>query len=338
MIEAFASDTRLSVRDLRVEFASNAGHVAVVDGVSFDLARAEVLAIVGESGCGKTMTALAILGLLPQPNGRIGGGEILFGGEDLVAMGEPGLCSIRGRRIAMVFQEPMSSLNPVRTVASQIAEPLRVHLGMSRKQARGRALELLDRVGIASPAARMDAYPHEFSGGQRQRIMIAIAIACDPDILIADEPTTALDVTIQAQVLDLLRDIQAQSGLSVLFITHDLGIVAEFADRVAVMYAGKIVESGPVATFFESPAHPYTEALLACLPDPERPAARLRAIDGRVPRAFEMPRGCRFAPRCGFRRPLCGHSEPALFALSEARRAACFKPFDFQAPTASCDG
>jgi oligopeptide/dipeptide ABC transporter ATP-binding protein len=322
----------LDIRDLTVAFTGRGAPVTVVDRVSFQLWRGEVLAIVGESGSGKTVTAMSILRLLPEPPARLIGGEIHFDGQDLTTLNEKALGKIRGRRIGMVFQEPMSSLNPVKTIAYQIIEPLRQHLGLSAHDARIRARQLLDRVRIPAAAQRLDSYAHELSGGQRQRVMIAIAIACDPEILIADEPTTALDVTIQAQVLELLREIQAESRMGVILITHDLGVVAEFADRVAVMYAGRIVDTGPVVPFFEKPAHPYSEALLRSLPDPDHPVHRLTAIDGTVPRPSEMPPGCRFEPRCPVHREICAQVLPELYRLDEGRRTACLAPFGYRVP------
>ena len=322
----------LEIRNLKVAFTGRGRPVTVVDDVSFQLGRGEVLAIVGESGSGKTVTAMSILRLLPEPPSRLLGGSVRFGGRDLATLTEKALCEVRGRRIGMVFQEPMSSLNPVKTIAYQIIEPLRQHLGLSARDARIRARQLLDRVRIPGAAQRLDSYPHELSGGQRQRVMIAIAISCDPEILIADEPTTALDVTIQAQVLELLREIQAESRMGVILITHDLGVVAEFAHRVCVMYAGRIVDTGPVAAFFERPAHPYSEALLRSLPDPDHPVRRLTAIDGMVPRPSEMPPGCRFEPRCPVRREICTQVLPELYRLDEDRRTACLAPFGYRVP------
>jgi oligopeptide/dipeptide ABC transporter ATP-binding protein len=326
------TEALLDVRNLTVAFTGRGKPVTVVDDVSFQLMRSEALAIVGESGSGKTVTAMSILRLLPEPPSRLLNGSIWFGGDNLATMTEKTLCAVRGRRIGMVFQESMSSLNPVKSVGRQIMEPLRQHLGLSVGDARTRARRLLDRVRIPGAAQRFDSYPHELSGGQRQRVMIAIAIACDPEILIADEPTTALDVTIQAQVLELMREIQSESRMGVILITHDLGVVAEFAHRVCVMYAGRIVDTGPVHAFFERPAHPYSEALLRSLPDPERPVRRLAAIDGVVPRPAQMPPGCRFEPRCPVRRDVCTRILPELYPLGEDRRTACLAPFGFREP------
>jgi oligopeptide/dipeptide ABC transporter ATP-binding protein len=312
----------LSVRGLTTELRTERGRFHAVDAVSFDLFPGEVLGIVGESGCGKSMTALSILGLVPRPPGRIVAGEVWFEGRDLVRLSERELQRVRGAKIAMIFQEPMSSLNPVFTIGEQIAETLRHHERLGRRAARARAVELLAMVGIPSPAERLDAYPHELSGGMRQRVMIAIALACNPKVLLADEPTTALDVTIQAQILELLERLQAELGMAVVIITHDLGIVAEFAHRVLVMYAGRVIEEGPVEAIFESPAHPYTRGLLASLPDLEGEIGRLSAIPGSVPQLGELGPGCRFAPRCGLAEPACLLADPPL-ARTGARAVAC---------------
>ena len=287
----------LEVRHLTTHFLTSAGVVRAVDGVSWDIREGETVALVGESGCGKSMTALSILGLVPRPPGRIVAGEVRFEGRDLVRLPERELQRVRGAKIAMIFQEPMSSLNPVFTIGEQIAETLRHH-------------------------ERLDSYPHELSGGMRQRVMIAIALACNPKVLLADEPTTALDVTIQAQILDLLQRLQAELGMAVVLITHDLGIVAEFAHRVLVMYAGRVIEEGPVEAIFESPAHPYTQGLLASLPDLEGEIGRLSAIPGSVPQMGELGPGCRFAPRCGLVEPACLAADPPL-ARTGARAVAC---------------
>jgi oligopeptide/dipeptide ABC transporter ATP-binding protein len=321
----------LEVRDLRVAFTGRGGEVAVVDRISFTLRAGEVLGVVGESGCGKSMTALALMRLLP-PAARIAGGTVLLDGEDLTAATERRMCAVRGRRLAMIFQEPMSSLDPVQSIGTQVMEPVRVHFGLSGGEARRRALEVLDRVRIPAAASRFSAYPHELSGGLRQRVMIAIAISCDPQILLADEPTTALDVTIQAQVIELLRELQRASGMAVVIISHDLGVVGDFADRVAVMYAGRLVESGPVEALFARPLHPYTEALIASLPDPEGPRGTLSTIDGTVPLPAALPPGCRFAPRCGFARPVCATVLPGQWPASHDREAACLRPHDYAVP------
>ncbi|BCX18938.1 MAG: ABC transporter ATP-binding protein [Geminicoccaceae bacterium] len=314
----------LSVQGLTTELRTERGRFNAVDGVSFDLWPGEVLGIVGESGCGKSMTALSILGLVPQPPGRVVAGRVLFEGRDLLQLPERELQRIRGAKIAMIFQEPMTSLNPVFTVGEQILETLRQHERLGRRAARDRAIELLAKVGIPSPAERLESYPHELSGGMRQRVMIAIALACNPKVLLADEPTTALDVTIQAQILDLLERLQAELGMAVVLITHDLGIVAEFAHRVLVMYAGRVIEEGPVEAIFEAPAHPYTRGLLESLPDPESDRERLQVIPGSVPQLGELGPGCRFAPRCALAGPACRQADPPL-ARAGARAVACFR-------------
>jgi oligopeptide/dipeptide ABC transporter ATP-binding protein len=312
------------VRDLTTELATERGRFVAVDGVSFDLYPGEVLGIVGESGCGKSMTALSILGLVPQPPGRITGGRVLFEGRDLLRLPERELQRIRGAAISMIFQEPTTSLNPVFTIGDQIAETLRRHERLGRRAARARAVELLAKVGIPAPAERLDAYPHELSGGMRQRVMIAIALACNPKVLLADEPTTALDVTIQAQILDLLERLQAELGMAVVIITHDLGIVAEFAHRVLVMYAGRVIEEGSVDAIFDRPAHPYTRGLLASLPDLEGESERLVAIPGSVPQLGELGPGCRFAPRCAFAEAACRAADPPLLRVGD-RAVACVR-------------
>jgi oligopeptide/dipeptide ABC transporter ATP-binding protein len=295
----------LTVEQLRTEFRLGGAWHAAVDGVSFALAARETLALVGESGCGKSVTALSIMGLVPQPQGRIAEGRIVLEGRNLVGLREAELEKLRGNRMAMIFQEPMSSLNPVMTIGAQVAESLAVHQGLSRGAADAKALQVLDEVKIPSAARRFHEYPHQFSGGMRQRVMIAMALACEPAVLLADEPTTALDVTIQAQVLGLLADLKQQHGMTMLFITHNLGVVAQIADRVAVMYAGQIVEQAPVADVFARPAHPYTRALFATIPRMDRDAQDLAAIPGRVPPLDDMPIGCRFAPRCPLVRSGC---------------------------------
>ena len=256
----------LSVQDLSVEFRTRRGTARVLDGVSFELRRGETLGVVGESGCGKSVTALAILRLIAQPPGRIAGGRVMFEGRDLLQLSEPDMRDVRGNRISMIFQEPMTSLNPVYTVGDQIAEAVRLHEGLSRRDALQRAQEMLDAVGIPDPARRVHEYPHQFSGGMRQRVMIAMALACKPDVLIADEPTTALDVTVQAQIFDLIADLRERTGTAVILITHDMGAIAEMADHVAVMYAGHVIELGAVADVLERPLHPYTQGLIACAP------------------------------------------------------------------------
>ena len=316
------SDSVLTVEALRTEFRIGGAWHAAVDSVSFALAPRETLALVGESGCGKSVTALSVMGLVPTPQGRIGGGRILLEGQDLVPLAEPALEKLRGNRVAMIFQEPMTSLNPVMTIGAQVAEALMVHKGLSRRAADAKALAVLEEVKIPSAAARFHDYPHQFSGGMRQRVMIAIALACEPVVLLADEPTTALDVTIQAQVLGLLADLKERHGMAMLFITHNLGVVAQIADRVAVMYAGQIVEQAPVAEVYARPVHPYTRALFAAIPRMDRDAQDLAAIPGRVPPLDAMPTGCRFAPRCPLVREGCERPQ-VLAALADGHLARC---------------
>jgi oligopeptide/dipeptide ABC transporter ATP-binding protein len=296
-------DALLSVRDLRTHFFTREGVVQAVDGVSFDVRKGRTLGIVGESGSGKTVTALSIMGLIPVPPARIVEGEVLWKGHDLSKLSDRALEDVRGREIAMIFQDPMTSLNPTLTIGLQLTETIRRHLGYSKARARKRAIELLDEVQISNAERRLDDYPHRLSGGMRQRVMIAIAISCEPQLLIADEPTTALDVTVQAQVLDLLDDLREAHDMAMLIITHNMGVVAEAADEVAVMYAGQIVEQAPVLELFDHPEHPYTEALLGALPQIEDAGVRhrrLTAIPGRPPDLVDPPRGCRFAPRCPY--------------------------------------
>ncbi len=315
----------LEVRDLVTAFRSGGGAFNAVDGVSFDLAPGEVMGIVGESGSGKSVTALSILGLIPDPPGRITGGSIRFQGEDLRRVSNRRMRQIRGAEIAMIFQEPMTSLNPVYTVGDQIVETIRYHERIGAKAARQRATDMLDRVGIAAPARRLDEYPHQLSGGMRQRVMIAIALSCNPRLLLADEPTTALDVTIQAQILELLSDIRAEFGMAVILITHDLGVVAQHVDRVMVMYAGRVVEEAPVHELFAHPRHPYTEGLLRSIPSIDDEGGRLFAIPGTVPAPFELPTGCRFRPRCGYAEAACATIDPRLVDAGPRHRAACIR-------------
>jgi peptide/nickel transport system ATP-binding protein len=315
----------LDVRDLVVSFRTDRGELRAVDSVSFSVPRGATVGLVGESGCGKSVTALSLIGLLPRPPGRIAGGSILFDGQDLAQADERTLRSIRGRGIGMIFQEPMTALNPVFTVGSQIMEAVRAHREVSRADARKRAIELLERVGIPAPAERVDAYPHQLSGGMRQRVMIAIALAGEPKLLVADEPTTALDVTIQAQILDLLSDLQRDLGMSILLITHDLGVVAEHTEEVVVMYAGKVVERGATRALFERPLHPYTQGLMASVPSyaGNRGKARLPTIPGMVPDLAQLPGGCRFRERCPSADQACAEAEPVLRDFSRGQRAAC---------------
>ena len=316
----------LEVNDLQTHFPTRAGLVRAVDGVSFHLDRGELLGLVGESGCGKSMTALSVMRLIAPP-GRIVKGEILFDGKDLLKLSDPEMRQMRGDDIAMIFQDPMTSLNPVFTVGEQIAEALRLHRKMSRKEARQATVEAMREVAIPDPARRLDDYPHQLSGGMRQRVMIAMALACNPKLLIADEPTTALDVTIQAQILELLDELRKQRELAVLLITHDLGVVAEVADRVAVMYTGRIVEESPVDELFARPKHPYTEGLLRSVPkltseDVIR-KERLETIEGVVPSPTELPPGCHFAPRCVHRMPRCTEERIPLYELDGGVQVRC---------------
>ena len=314
----------LAVADLHVELEIEGRFVEVVSGIDFRVERGRTLCLVGESGCGKSVTSMAVLGLLPGRTSRIPSGEILFDGTDLLRLPERAMAAMRGRRIGMVFQEPMTSLNPTMKVGEQIAEVLRLHLGMSARAAWREAIELLDRVRIPHAARRADDYPFALSGGMRQRVMIALALACAPTLLIADEPTTALDVTVQAEILDLLRELQAESGMSLLLITHDLGVVAETADDVAVMYAGRIVEQAPVASLFAQPQHPYTIGLLGAIPGIDD-RELLTPIQGTVPAPGTMQIGCRFAPRCPFSVPQCAEETPTLRPVGDAGRAACWR-------------
>ena len=303
--------------------STSVGGLKILDGVSFSIGDGEVVGVVGESGSGKSMTALSTMRLLPTSVG-VTSGRILFEGVDLLGRSEAEMRRIRGDRIAMIFQEPMSSLNPVLTIGEQIAETLAWHRGMDRAGARRRAIELLDLVEIPAAAKRVGDYPHQLSGGMRQRVMIAIALACEPKLLIADEPTTALDVTVQAQVLDLLRGLRQELAMSVMLITHDLGVVAEFADRVVVLYAGRVAETGPVKALFREPAHPYTQGLLASIPPLDGPLAKPRPIPGSVPALIDMPSGCRFHPRCTIATGRCTATQPAFVRLDRGHEAACW--------------
>jgi peptide/nickel transport system ATP-binding protein len=305
----------LSVRNLKTQFHTEDGIVRAVDGVSFDVARGETVCIVGESGSGKTVTSESITKLIQSPPGEVAEGEVLFDGDDLTTFSERQLRKVRGGRIGHIFQNPQGALNPVYTVGWQITEAVTLHTDMDQGDARDRAIDLLDRVGIPDATSRFDDYPHEFSGGMKQRVVIAMALAANPDLLIADEPTTALDVTIQKQILRLLREIQAEFDMSILFITHDLGVVAEIADRVVVMYAGKVMEEADVYDLFEQPAHPYTRALLDCLPGRGR---RLRGISGSLPSAVDPPDGCRFYPRCEYATDECRvGDQPPMVSVKE---------------------
>ncbi len=317
----------LKVEDLRTYFFTDDGVVKAVDGVSYTVRMGEVFGLVGESGCGKSVSALSLLRLIDPP-GRIVGGSVTFRNQLLGTLSEKQMTDLRGSQISMIFQQPQSSLNPVFSVGDQISEVLRIHLGMNRDQAWQRAGELLHSVGIPDADARLRTYPHELSGGQAQRVMIAMALACSPALLIADEPTTALDVTIQAQILDLMRDLQAKLGTAIILITHDLGVVAEMADRVAVMYAGRIVEEAEVETLFSRPLHPYTQGLIASIPVLGKVTERLEVIPGSVPNLIDLPEGCRFAPRCRARLEhklsICDELEPDLVAHEDGHAARCW--------------
>ncbi|MGF1552077.1 MAG: ABC transporter ATP-binding protein [Paracoccaceae bacterium] len=314
----------LDVRDLRIDFALRRGRLHAVNGVGFEVRRGELLGIVGESGSGKSVTAMSLLGLLPSPPAERTGGSIRFDGRELTTMDEAGLRALRGGRIGYVFQDPMTSLNPVFTIGFQLVEAIRLHLGLSKRAARARAADMLRLVGIPAPEARLSAYPHQFSGGMRQRAMIAMALACDPELLIADEPTTALDVTIQAQILELVRDLRARLGAGVIWITHDLGVVAGIADRVIVMYAGMVAEAAPVETLFARPRHPYTQALLATLPGHGTRRDRLATIPGQPPLLGAPPEACPFAPRCPQAHERCRRALPPAFEVGPGHRAACW--------------
>ena len=317
-----SADAILEVEGLRTVFFTASGLVRAVEDVSFTLRRGEVLAVVGESGCGKSITALSLMRLVPTPPGRIVAGTVKLEGRDLLAISEAEMRDVRGNAMSMIFQEPMTSLNPVLTIGAQIAETVRLHRDVTRAQAWDRAVEMLRLVRIPEPAQRAREYPHQLSGGMRQRAMIAIALACDPQVLIADEPTTALDVTIQAQILDLLRDLQGALGMSVILITHDMGVIAEFAHRVMVMYAGRVVEVAPVAGLFATPLHPYTEGLLASIPKLDVDVRRLPSIPGSIPDPTVVIQGCRFGPRCPIIEAGCRY-DPALLPAGPGREVRC---------------
>src|SRR6202167_1629279 len=300
----------LEVSHLTTAFQTSRGEITAIEDVSFSLDAGEILGIVGESGSGKSVTALTIMGLLPQPPARVAAGEVRFGIDVLTTLSDARMQRIRGPGIAMVFQEPMTSLNPVFTIGEQVMETIRAHERLPQREVYARAVQMLEKVGIPSAARRMTDYPHQLSGGQRQRVMIAIALACNPKLLIADEPTTALDVTIQAQILDLLLDLRDELGMAIMIITHNMGVIAETADRVLVMYAGRVVEQAPVAALFDQPLHPYTRGLLSCVPTLDQPMRRLRALPGPLPEPRRRPPGCRFAPRCPLAIPDCAATLP----------------------------
>ncbi|MDM5059733.1 ABC transporter ATP-binding protein [Aeromonas rivipollensis] len=315
----------LEVRDLEVEFSVDDGKIKVLDGVSFQVAPGQTLGIVGESGCGKSVTSLAIMGLLPRPHGQVVAGSIRFQGEELLSLPPDQMYKVRGNRISMIFQEPMTALNPVQTVGTQLMEVFSLHRpDFSKAQRKEAAIAMLQRVGIPEPAQRFAVYPHNLSGGMRQRVMIAMALACEPDLLICDEPTTALDVTIQAQILDLMKALQAQTGMAIIFITHDLGVVAELCDEVVVMYAGRAVERADIFELFDHPRHPYTHGLMASIPRLEDvPKSLLKTIKGQVPALHEMPAGCRFSNRCPHATEICVGTIPVTEQLSERHAVAC---------------
>jgi oligopeptide/dipeptide ABC transporter ATP-binding protein len=323
----------LDVRGLRTYFHTSAGVIRAVDGVSWDVRKGETVALVGESGCGKSVSALSVMRLVSQPAGRIEAGEILFKGRNLLALSEEEMRQVRGREIGMIFQEPMTSLNPVLTIGRQLTEPLEVHLNMNRAQSHARAVELLSLVGIPDGARRLRQFPHQFSGGMRQRIMIAMALACNPALILADEPTTALDVTIQAQILELMKSLSRRLGVAILMITHNLGVVARYADRVNVMYAGKIVERATARETYANPRHPYTLGLLRSVPRLDEPRrAKLQPIPGQPPDLSRLPAGCSFAPRCAYAVDRCRQEIPPLEAVAIDHVSACWLARDL--PTA----
>ncbi|MCP3779059.1 ABC transporter ATP-binding protein [Paenibacillus sp. MZ03-122A] len=313
----------LEVTNLRTEFKTAAGTIRAVDGVDLSVGKGETLGIVGESGCGKSITSLSIMQLLPKGLGKVAAGEVRLNGENMLDFSERKMRSIRGNEMAMIFQEPMTSLNPVFKIGKQIAESARYHHGVSKHKAKDMAVEMLTKVGIPRPEKVATSYPHELSGGMRQRVMIAMAMVCNPKLLIADEPTTALDVTIQAQILDLMRELQKSEGTSILMITHDLGVVAEMCDRVVIMYAGQVVEETDVKTLFKDPKHPYTQSLLASLPQLNSDQERLASIPGQVPNPLDMPKGCRFAPRCQFAKEICRAEAPELTEVEPGHKSRC---------------
>jgi oligopeptide/dipeptide ABC transporter ATP-binding protein len=324
----------LDVRGLRTHFHTSGGVIRAVDGVSWDVRKGETVALVGESGCGKSVSALSVMRLVSRPAGRIEAGEILFKGRNLLALSEEEMRQVRGREIGMIFQEPMTSLNPVLTVGRQLTEPLEVHLNMNRAESQARAVELLSLVGIPDGARRLRQFPHQFSGGMRQRIMIAMALACNPALILADEPTTALDVTIQAQILELMKSLSRRLGVAILMITHNLGVVARYADRVNVMYAGKIVERATARELYANPRHPYTLGLLRSVPRLDEPRrAKLQPISGQPPDLSRLPAGCSFAPRCAYVIERCRHETPPLDPVTPDHVSACWLARDL--PTAA---
>ena len=324
--------TLLDVQGLTTAFMTGRGEITAIEEVSFSLKEGEILGIVGESGSGKSVTALTIMGLLPTPPARIAAGKVLFQGQELTKLSSREMQRIRGPGIAMIFQEPMTSLNPVFSIGDQIMETIKAHENLPAAALRKRAIDMLDKVGIPSAARRLDDYPHQMSGGQRQRVMIAIALACNPKLLIADEPTTALDVTIQAQILDLLMDLRDEFRMAIMIITHNMGVIAETADRVLVMYAGRVIEEAPVARVFDHPIHPYTRGLLECVPSITEDRARLIAIPGTLPDPARRPPGCRYSVRCRYAQPSCSDSLPPLILEEADHWAACLRAKELAAP------
>jgi len=317
----------IQVKDLQTSFFTPEGEVRSVDGVIFEIGEGKTLGLVGESGCGKSVTSLSIMRLIPSPPGQIVGGAIYYRGRDLLKLNKEEMRKIRGNEISMIFQEPMTSLNPVFTIGNQIGEAIQLHQGLGRRETRAKTIEMLRLVKIADPESRVDSYPHQLSGGMRQRVMIAMALSCNPNLLIADEPTTALDVTIQAQILELIKELQQKMGMALLLITHDLGVVAERADEVAIMYAGKIVERGSAEAIFARPLHPYTVGLLNSLPGTGgKKKKRLDAIPGVVPSPLDLPSGCRFRDRCPKAAGICAEAEPLLAEKEQGHPAACYFP------------
>jgi oligopeptide/dipeptide ABC transporter ATP-binding protein len=332
VIDCRPVDILLDVRNLETQFQTGGGVVRAVDGVSWDVRPGETVALVGESGCGKSVSALSVMRLVATPAGRIVGGEVWFKGRDLLTLSEEEMRRVRGREIAMIFQEPMTSLNPVLTIGRQLTETAEIHLGMTPAQARARAGELLVMVGISDPGRRLSQYPHQFSGGMRQRMMIAMALACNPPLILADEPTTALDVTIQAQILELLKDLSRRLGAAMLIITHNLGVVARYADRVNVMYAGKIAERGTAREIYANPRHPYTLGLLQSVPRLDEPRkAKLLPIPGQPPDLSRLPAGCAFAPRCAYAIERCRLEGPPLGVIEPGHLSACWRAADLGA-------
>jgi oligopeptide/dipeptide ABC transporter ATP-binding protein len=324
--------TLLDVQGLTTAFMTGRGEITAIEEVSFSLKEGEILGIVGESGSGKSVTALTIMGLLPTPPARIAAGKVLFQGQELTKLSSREMQRIRGPGIAMIFQEPMTSLNPVFSIGDQIMETIKAHENLPAAALRKRAIDMLDKVGIPSAARRLDDYPHQMSGGQRQRVMIAIALACNPKLLIADEPTTALDVTIQAQILDLLMDLRDEFRMAIMIITHNMGVIAETADRVLVMYAGRVIEEAPVARVFDHPIHPYTRGLLECVPSITEDRARLIAIPGTLPDPARRPPGCRYSVRCRYAQPSCSDALPPLILEEADHWAACLRAKELAAP------